>query len=71
MGIIASCGHRVDEVDDLNNIATKEWEITEDGWTRAIAYKSVCASCKEDYEKENAILYTEQDEINWFKGEDE
>lgn len=71
MGIIASCGHRVGEVDDLHNIATKAWDIGEEGWVKAIHYSSVCEDCFKEYEGEGSILYTEEEEINWLNTKEE
>jgi hypothetical protein len=66
MGIRASCGHDVKEIEDTYQIATKEWTIGEEGWSKAISYKSVCYSCKKDYEENNEILNNEQEENHWL-----
>jgi hypothetical protein len=66
MGITASCGHKVKEIEDTYQIATKEWTIGEEGWTKAIGYKSVCYSCKKDYEENNEVLNNEQEENHWL-----
>lgn len=71
MGIIATCGHSVEDFDDLRQVATKAWDITEEGWVKAIHYSSVCQACYKDYEDSDSILYTQEDETNWFKGETE
>jgi hypothetical protein len=71
MGITLSCGHRAEDFDEAHNIATKAWEINEEGWGRAIHYSSVCETCKKDYEAEGAILYSDEEENNWLKGEEE
>ena len=71
MGITLSCGHRVEDYEEAHNIATKAWEITTEGWSRAIHYSSVCETCKKDYEAEDSILYSDEEENNWLKGEDE
>lgn len=70
MSIIGSCGHGVEDLDDLYNIATKAWDITEEGWVKAIHYQSVCETCREEYEKEGYILHTSEEEANWFKEND-
>lgn len=72
MSIIASCGHKVEVFDACINIATKAWGIDEEGWHKAIHYKSVCEACNEDYKKADAILETEAEEFDWLhtKGED-
>ena len=71
MGIIASCGHRVDELDDLVNCSTKAWEITEEGWVKAIHYQSLCKECYREFQIENAVLYTEESEANWLRQGDD
>jgi hypothetical protein len=71
MAIIGSCGHRVEELDDLINISTKEWEITQDGWVKAVAYKSVCKDCYQGYKSTNAIIENEAEELDWLTRKDD
>lgn len=71
MSIRASCGHEVQEIEDTYNIATKEWDINEEGWCKAIAYKSVCKDCYEDYKKNDAILESEAEEFDWLTSKKE
>ena len=71
MSIRASCGHEVQEIEDTYNIATKEWEINEDGWQKAVAYKSVCKDCYEEYKKTDAILSSEAEEFDWLHSKEE
>jgi len=71
MSIRASCGHEVQEIEDTYNIATKEWEINEDGWQKAVAYKSVCKDCYEEYKKNDAILSSEAEEFDWLHNKEE
>lgn len=61
-----SCGHKIDDLDDSNTIAIKAWEITENGWVKAIHYLSVCKDCEKDYRKEDAILDNEHEESQWI-----
>jgi hypothetical protein len=63
MTIILSCGHKVDDMDDALDVATKEWSRE---CTPAIGYKSICAECYDTYESNGNILHTEQDEINYL-----
>ena len=67
MGIIGSCGHGVEDFDDLFSVATKAWDITEEGWVRCIHYSSVCEDCYKDYEREGNILYTDEEETKWLR----
>lgn len=69
MSIIGSCGHQVESFEELHQISTKAWDITEEGWVKAIHYSSVCQSCKEDYEKEGYVLKTTEEEYAWLRGE--
>lgn len=66
MSIIASCGHSVEDFDDTKAIATKEWTINEEGWTKAVGYKTVCQTCYEEYKKTDAILESEAEEFDWL-----
>jgi len=63
MTIIASCGHKVEDFDDLHNIAVKEYVRD---WSNAVAYRSVCKECLEFYKKENLLLNTEKEELEWL-----
>lgn len=69
MSIIATCGHKVEDIEETHNISTKEWEIDHEGWHKAIAYKTVCKTCYEEYKKNNAILETEAEETDWLTSE--
>lgn len=69
MGIWLSCGHREDDFDKHYSITTKEWEIGEDGWTKALGYKTVCRSCYENYQKESEIFDTDEEAMNWLFSE--
>ena len=69
MAIIGSCGHQVENFDDLYQISTKAWEVTEEGWVRAIHYSSVCKECKKEYKEEGYILESTKEEYDWLKGE--
>ena len=71
MSIIASCGHKVQEIEDCYNIATKEWDINEEGWCKAVAYKSVCKDCHENYKKNDAICETEAEEFEWLHNKED
>jgi hypothetical protein len=71
MSIIASCGHKVQEIEDTYNIATKEWTIGEDGWQKAIGYKTVCKDCYEEYKKNGALIDSEAEEFDWLHNKEE
>lgn len=66
MAMYLSCGHREDDFDKHHNILTKEWEITHDGWVKAVGYKTVCLSCYNAYEKDELLL-DEQEAMEWLK----
>lgn len=71
MGYILSCGHREDDEDKHYSVTTKEWEVGEDGWHKALSYKTVCYSCYKEYEKEGIICYSDEEAFEWLhsKGE--
>lgn len=71
MPTIASCGHRIPDEKDPINISTKEWTINEDGWQKAVCYKSVCEDCYEDYKKNDAIISSEAEEFDWLNSKEE
>lgn len=70
MSIHASCGHQVQEFEALYEVATKEWTINEEGWCKAIGYKSICKECHESYKKHDAILFTEAEEFDWLQNKE-
>ena len=71
MSVILSCGHREDNFDKHFPVMTKEWDITEDGWTKAVGYSTVCLHCFERYEMQGAVLYTEDEAMEWLRSNDE
>lgn len=71
MGIWLSCGHREDDFDKHHETITKEWDITEEGWTKAISYKVVCAACHKDYEEEGILFKDNEEAIEWLHNKEE
>jgi hypothetical protein len=67
MSIILSCGHREDDFDNHHSIMTKEWDITEDGWVKAVGYKVVCLSCYNEYAKRGDLLMDEAAAMKWIR----
>jgi len=63
MTIIASCSHKVEDFDDLYNVAVKEYASD---WSNAVTYKSVCLECKDWYSKQNLLLKNEEEELEWL-----
>lgn len=68
MTIILSCGHAVDDFSDEQMVAVKDYSKD---WSRAVAYRTVCKECLKAYQDEDAILYTEEAEMEWLTGRDE
>lgn len=68
MSVILSCGHREDNFDRHYHIMTKEWEVTQQGYVKAVGYKSVCLHCFEQYEMHGDVLYNDDDAMTWLKG---
>jgi len=67
MSIILSCGHREDDFDKHYDVMVQEYTREN---TRAIAYKTVCAECKQQY-KDWGILFEDQAEaLLWLTSEE-
>lgn len=66
MGIWLSCGHREDDFDKHHSIMLKEWDITEEGWTKAVSYQTVCYHCFKEYEKEGNLIYSDKEATEWL-----
>ena len=71
MGIWLSCGHREDDFDKHNSISTKEWTIGEDGYSKAISYKTVCEDCYKEYQKEGVLFYSDDEAFGWLNNDKE
>lgn len=63
MGHWLSCGHREDNYNKQHNIQTK---IYSKYCSKAIAYQTVCNSCKEEYEKNGLVLRTDKEAEDWL-----
>lgn len=70
MSITLSCGHREDDFDNHHNVMTREWEITEEGWVKAVGYSVVCLSCFEAYKSEGLLLESEEEAMQWLRSTD-
>ena len=62
MTIIATCGHKVDDYDDLNHIAIKEYSRE---CTPAVSHLSVCKDCLNTVYKD-VILNSRDEEMQWL-----
>lgn len=71
MGIWLSCGHREDNFDKHYPITTKEWDIGEEGWHKAISYKTVCYQCYKEYEKAGELFYSDEEAVEWLHNDKE
>lgn len=68
MTIYASCGHVVEDMDDMYDVSVKG--DTGCG-APCINYKSVCLSCYNLYKEQDMLLCNEEDEKAWMSsGED-
>lgn len=67
MSITLSCGHREDDFDKHHNIMTKEWDITEEGWVKAVGYKTVCLSCFNEHATAGELLIDEKEAMEWLR----
>lgn len=67
MSIILSCGHREDDFDKHHTVMVQDYTKE---CTKAIAYKTVCAACKQQY-KDWGILFEDQTEaLLWLTSEE-
>ena len=66
MSVILSCGHREDDFDKHHSIMTKDQDITEDGWVKAVGYRTVCLSCYKQYESNAMLLYSDKEAEEWL-----
>lgn len=62
MTIIATCGHKVDDYDDLHHIAIKEYSRE---CTPAVSHLSVCEDCLNTVYK-GVILNSRDEEMEWL-----
>jgi len=64
MGFIrATCGHEVENIDDLKTVALAEYSRLNQ---RCVSYSSVCESCYKKAELEGLILYDQDEENTWL-----
>jgi len=64
MGFIrATCGHEVENIDDLKTVALAEYSRLNQ---RCVSYSSVCESCYKKAELEGIILYDQGEENKWL-----
>jgi hypothetical protein len=66
MGIWLSCGHREDDFEKHHSVTTQEHTIGEDGWQKALSYKTVCYNCYKEYEKEGILFYSDEEAMTWL-----
>jgi hypothetical protein len=64
MTTIASCGHTVEDYDDLIQCALARYDRMDD---RCIHYASYCKSCYKKEQEAGNVLYTELDEKEWLE----
>ncbi len=64
--IILSCGHTVDSFLNCHGVMVKD--SSRDG-SKAISYKSVCLTCKQNYDKENYIFHNQEEAHLWLTKE--
>lgn len=63
MTIIATCGHEVEDVDDLVNTALRGYTRKNE---RCIDFVTLCADCYAEYKTDDMVLYTHKDELTWL-----
>ena len=63
--IIASCGHPVESIDDLYDVAVATYDRQGD---RCILHGSLCFQCMIEYESQGLILHGAGEENKWLGG---
>lgn len=66
MGIICSCGHRIEDFDDSENIICQSEHLDEDGYKKALSYQTVCKSCKQEYKEAGILFKSEEEAFRWL-----
>lgn len=61
--IILSCGHREDDFDKHHHVTVKSWSRE---WTKALAYKTVCQACRDEYAARGELFEDEKDATHWL-----
>jgi hypothetical protein len=61
--IIASCGHKVESLDDLVNCSLAAHSRS---GHRCIEYVSVCEGCFDWYKREGVVLFDAGEENKWL-----
>ncbi len=62
--IIATCGHKVDDIDSLYDLQLQDY--TSDG-DKCISYVVFCKDCADQYEKEGLVIHTKEEESTWLQ----
>ena len=61
--IILSCGHEVDSFDESHQVVVKSTDRENE---KALAFMSVCQSCKNRYQREGELFETNEQGYQWL-----
>lgn len=65
-----SCGHWATDDDDWGRlVALKRQDVDCDGWMNVIHYATYCSLCYADACLNDEVLFSEEEEMNWLRGE--
>ena len=67
MGIICSCGCRVDDFDDTSNVICQSEALGEEGYQKALSYQTVCKDCKQEYKEAGVLFSNEEEAFRWLR----
>jgi hypothetical protein len=66
MSIICSCGHRIEDFEEAQNVICQSESLTEEGYRKALSYQTVCQSCKQEYKEAGVLFNTEEEAFKWL-----
>lgn len=61
--IIATCGHAVDDIDDIVTCSIQGWSRES---TPCVNYVSYCHKCYDRAVNDDIVLYNEKEEMDWL-----
>jgi acyl-CoA thioesterase FadM len=65
-----SCGHWATNSEDIGiPVALKRQDIDRDGWKNVIHYATYCERCYEEAVADHEVAMTEEEEMNWLRGD--
>ena len=70
MSLQFTCGHWATDDEDCGRlVALKRQDVDRDGWKNVIHYVAYCEGCYEDAVADHEVAMTEEEEMNWLRGD--